>query len=272
MYWWNKAAELVARGSSAGASVSSRRTASRRRSTARVVQTHLDAQAAIRLVFAIPDHPWVDSADGAAVSSRDDVARRDRRADGARDRRSRDEVERDDVAVEVCPCDVREAESTLILRSALQSSATVALRANGEVCFHGVQLVGDGFLLSIRASECARARLATSRQSFDRYVIGRDLTQTIARRCGHRLLRPVRAGRRRELTPRPYQHVCRSRKAGARLRTTASIVAENWWLFGENAPKLRASTRRASRGSSRRRRPRSIEPSSSCDWRVLPDT
>ncbi len=33
----------------------------------RVVQQHLEHKQPLSLVFAIPDHPWVDSADGAAV-------------------------------------------------------------------------------------------------------------------------------------------------------------------------------------------------------------
>ena len=64
MYWWAHAAALVANGvvrRMGLVTTNSLRQAFGRR----VVQAALDA--GISLVFAIPDHPWVDSADGAAV-------------------------------------------------------------------------------------------------------------------------------------------------------------------------------------------------------------
>lgn len=66
MYWWNHAAELVTTGKiklfGFIATNSLRQTFNRR-----VVQEHFDNTPPLSLVFAIPDHPWVDSADGAAV-------------------------------------------------------------------------------------------------------------------------------------------------------------------------------------------------------------
>jgi hypothetical protein len=69
MYWWHKAAEAVRAGRARQfgfiTTNSIKQTFNRR-----VVEAHLtpkDGKAALTLAYAIPDHPWVDAADGAAV-------------------------------------------------------------------------------------------------------------------------------------------------------------------------------------------------------------
>ena len=66
MYWWNHAAELTRAGKIQRfgfiTTNSLRQTFNRR-----VLETHMTAKKPLSLLFAIPDHPWVDSADGAAV-------------------------------------------------------------------------------------------------------------------------------------------------------------------------------------------------------------
>ena len=66
MYWWHKAAELTRQGKVRRfgfiTTNSLPQTFNRK-----VVQAHLSAKPPLSLTFAIPDHPWVDSADGAAV-------------------------------------------------------------------------------------------------------------------------------------------------------------------------------------------------------------
>ena len=66
LYWWHKAAELTRAGRVNRFGLittnSLRQTFARR-----VVQAQLSAQPPLSLVFAIPDHPWVDTAEGAAV-------------------------------------------------------------------------------------------------------------------------------------------------------------------------------------------------------------
>ena len=67
MFWWEKAAELVRAGSAQRfgfiTTNSIHQTFNRR-----VVEKHLNAdKTPLTLAYAIPDHPWVDSTDGAAV-------------------------------------------------------------------------------------------------------------------------------------------------------------------------------------------------------------
>jgi hypothetical protein len=66
MYWWHQAAETVRLGKAQRfgfiTTNSLRQTFNRR-----VVQAQLEAKEPLSLIFAIPDHPWVDGVDGAAV-------------------------------------------------------------------------------------------------------------------------------------------------------------------------------------------------------------
>ncbi len=66
MFWWDKAAEVVRSGQTERFGLittnSIRQTFNRR-----VIQHHMNQKDPLSLAFAIPDHPWVDSADGAAV-------------------------------------------------------------------------------------------------------------------------------------------------------------------------------------------------------------
>jgi Zn-dependent M32 family carboxypeptidase len=66
MYWWDRAAESVRNGAAKRfgliATNSLRQTFNRR-----VLENHMTGKNPLSLVFAVPDHPWVDSVDGADV-------------------------------------------------------------------------------------------------------------------------------------------------------------------------------------------------------------
>ena len=66
MYWWHQAAELTRTGRLRRFGFIT--TNSLKQSFNRqVIEAHLGAEQPLSLVFAVPDHPWVDTADGAAV-------------------------------------------------------------------------------------------------------------------------------------------------------------------------------------------------------------
>jgi hypothetical protein len=66
MYWWDKAAELVRSGQVQRFGFITTNSL-RQVYDRRVIEHHLSAEPPLSLLFAIPDHPWVDAADGAAV-------------------------------------------------------------------------------------------------------------------------------------------------------------------------------------------------------------
>jgi len=66
MWWWNHSADLTRNGSVKRFGMITTNTI-KQTFVRRVVEEKLKSQPSISLIFAIPDHPWVDSTDGAAV-------------------------------------------------------------------------------------------------------------------------------------------------------------------------------------------------------------
>lgn len=66
MFWWHKAAELVRSGLSEQFGFITTNSIKQKFSR-KVVESYLNTSPPLTILFAIPDHPWVDSADGAAV-------------------------------------------------------------------------------------------------------------------------------------------------------------------------------------------------------------
>ena len=66
MYWWHHAAELLAAGKIRRFGLITTNSVTQKHSR-QVLARHLGGKKPISLVFAVPDHPWVDSEEGAAV-------------------------------------------------------------------------------------------------------------------------------------------------------------------------------------------------------------
>lgn len=152
MYWWEKAA-LAARGFDRAKNKGTRRfglitTNSIKQSFNRAVTSlHLgDTKTPLSLLFAIPDHPWVDASDGAAVRIAMSV--------GAKGQRAGRLVE---VAKEVdgtsenegALCEFTTSTGTIYpdFRIGADLLATSSLQANQKLSSVGYQLTGKGFLL-----------------------------------------------------------------------------------------------------------------------------
>lgn len=167
MYWWHIAGEAVQRGAATRfgfiTTNSIRQTFNRR-----IIQALLEAKPPLSLAFAIPDHPWVDAADGAAVRIAMTVGRA-----GSHDGRllivtEERETEQDEI-------DVTLQERTGLLFADLKIGANVAgclrLQSNSGVSQRGLELGNSGFILNEKESHQLNAP-AIIRQ----YRNGRDLT------------------------------------------------------------------------------------------------
>ena len=174
MFWWEKAAQLARaqeiRRFGLITTNSLRQTFNRR-----VLEAHLGAREnPLELAFAIPDHPWVDSTDGAAVRIAMTVASRQPgpgilavvvgeivRVEG-------------EVACEFAPARGSiHADLTIGANASLLSR----LNANRNLACPGVQLSGQGFIVA--ASEIERLCSITRSRIVKRYVTGRDLSQAM---------------------------------------------------------------------------------------------
>ena len=199
------------------------------------------------LIFAIPDHPWVDSANGAAVRIAMSVGSAPATANTVRAElvealparlltvTSEQTGEFGEVAVTL-------AESAGLIHADLSVGANVAsagaLLANAGVSSPGVKLHGAGFIVT--SDEAALLGLGTvpGLESHIRdYRHGRDLTDTPR---GVRVidLFGLNAGQVRELFPAVYQRLL-ERVKPERDQNNRANRRDNWWLFGETNPKLR---------------------------------
>lgn len=234
MYWWHHAAEQV-RGGQAERFGFITTNSLRQTFNRRVVQQATD-DGRLSLVYAVPDHPWVDSANGAAVRIAMTVA-----APGQHEGRlctvqTETEGEQGEVTVTL-------AERRGLIHPDLRIGANVAaaraLRANAGLSNTGVKLHGAGFIVT--RTEAAALGLGTVdglERHIREYRNGRDLTAT-SRDVLVIDLAGLTAEAVRQRFPAVYQWVLERVKPERDLNREP-YRRTNWWLFGRKNTELRS--------------------------------
>jgi hypothetical protein len=228
MYWWNHAATLLRDGRLERfgfvTTNSLRQTFNRR-----VLEMYLGAKQPISVIYAIPDHPWVDSADGAAVRIAITVAARGV-LEGELNRVT-GEHETADGEFEV----TLEAYIGAInpdLTIGANVSKTRKLEANAGVSCPGVKLHGAGFIVTAsKAQELGLGTVPQLERHIRPYRNGRDLVQSPRNVMVIDLL-GLTDDQVRIKFPAVYQHVFEHVKP-ERDTNNRPQRRENWWLFGE---------------------------------------
>ena len=175
MYWWHIAAGMAREGKIKRFGLittnSLRQTFNRR-----VVQHHMRQKKPVSLVFAVPDHPWVDSADGADVRIAMTVGEGgERPGELATVVDERDgQGEGLDVALKT-----REGKVHSDLRVGPNAAAAVPLTANGDLSYRGITLSGKGFIVTAAEAEALGVGTIPGLENHIRpFRNGRDLAQT----------------------------------------------------------------------------------------------
>ena len=234
MYWWHQAAQQVRTGRVERfgfiTTNSLRQTFNRR-----VIEQHLNTKEPLTLAFAVPDHPWVDSAHGAAVR----IAMSVGTAAAGEGRLLTVTAERGNGQNEI---DVQLEERRGVLHADLRVSANVAsaqtLRANVGVSSPGVKLHGAGFIVTDEEAQAlGLGAVAGLEQHIRDYRNGKDLT---ARPRGVKVidLFGLDADTVRQRFPAVYQWVM-ERVKPERDQNNRAIYRDNWWIFGEPRRDLR---------------------------------
>jgi hypothetical protein len=241
MYWWHHAADLVRAGSARRfgfiTTNSLRQTFNRR-----VVEAHLGAaKNPLTLAFAIPDHPWVDSAQGAAVRIAMSVGTAN--AEDGRLLTVSQEMpsngESDGVAVKL-------AEQRGLLHADLRVGANlttaIRLNANAGISNTGVKLHGAGFLVTREeASALGLGVVPGLDRHIREYRNGRDLTATprgfLVIDLDGQSIDDIR-----QRFPAVFQWVL-ERVKPERDSNREEYRRLNWWLFGRKNTELRAGLR-----------------------------
>lgn len=241
MYWWHHAAEQV-RGGQAERFGFITTNSLRQTFNRRVVQQATDDRR-LSLVYAVPDHPWVDSGNGAAVRIAMTVA-----APGHHEGRLytvRTETEGDDGEVAVTL-----AERRGMIHADLSVGANVAgagaLRAMAGVSSPGVKLHGSGFIVTReQAASLGLGKVPGLERHIREYRNGRDLTAT-PRDVLVIDLFGLSADEVRQRYPACYQWVL-ERVKPERDQNNRAVYRDNWWVFGEPRKDLRPALEGLSR-------------------------
>lgn len=252
MFWWDKAA-LAARGWKP-ATVKARAKGTRRfgfittnslRQTfnRKVLEPHLsDPKTPLSLTFAIPDHPWVDAGDGAAVRIAMTVAEAGkatgRLGSVIDERKGEYEAEGRPVRFEI-----EKGKIFSDLRIGADVAGGVPLKANLGLANVGMQLHGSGFIVS--EGEARELGLGTD-ESLNQHIRpmlnGRDVAQS-SRGVLVIDLFGISENDVLQKYPKIYQYlrdrVKAERDAAASNSPDSIQYARSWWLFGKTRPNLR---------------------------------
>ena len=244
MYWWHHAAQAVQAGATERfgfiTTNSLRQTFNRR-----VLAPFLEGTAPpLALTFAIPDHPWVDSGDGAAVRIAVTVAESTSLAPvpgRLLTVQSENVPEGDDAA------DVLFAEQQGLIQPDLSVGADLdsarPLKANAGLSNPGVKLHGSGFIVEPnKAQQLGLGQVPDLTNHIRAYRNGKDLTD---RPRGVMVIDLFGLSAPDVLArfPAVYQHVLETVKP-ERDQNNRATYRDNWWIFGE----ARGSFRPALRG------------------------
>jgi len=228
MFWWHHAAGLTRQGAVKRfgfiTTNSLKQTFNRR-----VLEQHLNGEPPLSLAWAIPDHPWVDAASGAAVRIAMTVGSAEDKPGVLETVVAEGGAEADAVHIEL-------KAKTGLIHADLSIGADVvgakALHGNEDLANRGFCLFGAGFI--VPPEDVAKL------QPCDRiypYRNGRDLTDK-PRGVSVIDLYGLSAEEARSLYPATYQWVL-ERVKPERDQNKRESRRANWWIFGEPNKKLR---------------------------------
>lgn len=233
MYWWYKAAEIVRSGEAIRFGLITTNSITQTFSR-KVVEAQLGAKPPCSLIFVIPDHPWVDTAEGAAVRIAMTVG-----VGGTKCGQLLEVIGEEPQNDGSARVKLREAEGQISadLRIGANVSGAGPLRANESLCFQGYILVGEGFCLSAEELSGLKIQTAQLPPVVKRWKNGRDLLQEDSARYAIDFFGFSEAQARQEYGLL-YQHLLAHVKP-LRDQVNRKGHRENWWIWGEARPGMR---------------------------------
>ena len=246
MFWWHRSAELVRQGKVKRFGLITTNSLGQPRSR-KVVEHHMAASPPLTLLWAVPDHPWINSADGAQVRIAMTVGGLENSPG----------VLAKVILAEETQSLATEGQSVVYLDSragVINANLTIGpdvgkarpLAANLGVAGPGVKLHGNGFLVTPeQAAALGLGKINGLEQHIRRYVNGRDLAGKPRALMVIDLygLSIEEVGRR---YPEIYKHLVQNVKPERDKNRNAAIKA-NWWLFGRTKSEFRLALEGLSR-------------------------
>lgn len=247
MFWWDKAALAACGWKPATEKARAKGTrrfgyittnSLRQTFNRKVLEPHLsDPKTPLSLTFAIPDHPWVDAGDGAAVRIAMTVAEAGK-APGrlgtvTDERKGEYEAEGRPVRFEI-----EKGKIFADLRIGADVAGAVPLKANEGISSPGMKLHGAGFIVTLTEARALGLGTVPGLENHIReYRNGRDLTATPRNVMVIDLFGLSEADVRSRF-PAVYQHILDKVKP-ERDQNNRDTYKRNWWIHGEPRKDLR---------------------------------
>ncbi len=234
MFWWHIAAEKVRQGQGKVGEPrqfgfittnSLRQTFNRR-----VLEPHLnDPKKPLSLAFAIPDHPWVDASDGAAVRIAMTVGVAGEQQGRLLTSLKESETQTDEIKVDF---QNRHGKLFADLKIGADVHGAKPLLSNSGISSRGVQLIGSGFIVTPDAAkQLGLGTVPGLEQHIRQYRHGRDLTDKPRGVMVIDLFGLTQDDVRNQF-PAVYQWVA-ERVKPERDQNNRKSYRDNWWVFGE---------------------------------------
>jgi SAM-dependent methyltransferase len=247
MFWWEKAALATRAYKPASDKVKAKGTrrmgfittnSLRQTFNRRVLEPHLnDRKTPLSLLFAVPDHPWVDAGDGAAVRIAMTVASLGSEPGRLLTIMSEIKGEREAEGRPVVFA-IEKGKIFPNLRIGADVAGSLALRSNERISSPGVKLHGAGFIVSPAQANALGLGVVPGLQRHIRnYFNGRDLTATPR---GVKVIDLFGLSQKdaQDLFPAVYQHLSDTVKP-ERDQNNRETYRKNWWIHGEPRRDLR---------------------------------
>jgi len=227
MYWWDRCADLVNAGALQRFGLITTNSI-RQEFSRKVLNKHFAANAKFGVRFCIPDHPWVDSSDGAAVR----VALTSADASGVAGMLAivDDETPGQDDEVVVT---LRRTQGLITpsLNVGHDLGACPGLRANEQLSCVGYQLTGQGFVVDDATARTLDPKFGNGSPLIRPLISGRDIVQSPRGLYAIDLF-GFSEDQLREQQSAIYQWVF-TRVKPERDQNPRASLRERWWIFGE---------------------------------------
>lgn len=237
MYWWHHAAELV-RAKQIERFGFITTNSIKQTFNRRVLETHMNAKNPLTLAFAIPDHPWVDSSDGAAVRIAMTVGCYKQNLIGVLSNVYHELRSSQDVR------NVKLYEKKGVVTSDLKVGADITniqkLKSNDNIVSRGLELGGKGFVLEneqyyqFREYYGGTLKLIVRRVVNGQELVANSLGRLVVDTYG------VNVEQLRAQYPLVYQYLYNTTRL-ERENNRSRILRDKWWLLRGNRSELRAA-------------------------------
>lgn len=189
-----------------------------------ILETHMSGKDAISLSFAVPDHPWVDTEEGAAVRVGMTV--------GVRGPGAGLLIEVTSEAGDEVTLRQRHGVINADLSVGVNIVGVTRLRSNLGLAFRGVTLVGPGFVVSAEQAETlGRSRVPSYQRLIRPLRNGRDFTDRPRRVFALDLFGMSLVDVQKD-APELYQWLL-DRVKPMRDQVERASYRELWWIFAE---------------------------------------